>query len=154
MRRSKLFTGVLALIGVMLAVPALSAAGGTTQLSAKLKGNEEVPAGSGDKNGKGEIFVAVKPKREKLCFQLEFSNIEGAAAGHVHKGLPGVDGPIKVTLFVSSPAAPGPTAEGCVRNQKKKLLRKIAREPEKFYVNIHNEEFPDGAIRGQLEPAV
>ena len=154
MRTSKPFTGLLVLIGLILVVPAFSAAAGTTQLSAKLKGNEEVPAGSGDSNGKGEIFVAVKPKRQKLCFQLEFSKIEGASAGHVHKGLPGVDGPIKVTLFEANPATPGPTAEGCARNQKKKLLRKIARDPEKFYVNIHNAEFPDGAIRGQLTPAL
>ena len=152
MRRSKLLVFALVLIAAMLALSALAAAGGTTQLSAKLKGNEEVP-GPGDKDGKGEISVAVKPKRERLCFQLTFSNIEPVTAGHVHKGVAGVDGPIKVTLFEDSAGIPGPTAEGCAKHQRKKLLRKIAHHPERFYVNLHNDEFPDGAIRGQLEPA-
>jgi hypothetical protein len=33
------------------------------------------------------------------------------------------------------------------------LARRIANNPQRFYVNIHNEKFPDGAIRGQLEAA-
>ncbi len=38
------------------------------------------------------------------------------------------------------------------RSSNKKLLKKIVATPEKFYVNIHTEDYPDGAIRGQLEP--
>ena len=34
---------------------------------------------------------------------------------------------------------------------KKKLIKKIIKAPERFYVNIHTVDFPDGAIRGQLE---
>ena len=149
MRMSKPILLALALVGVLLAIPTLSAAG-TTQLTAKLKGSEEVP-GPGDKNGKGDVSVKVKPQKRKLCFQLKFSNIEPATAAHVHKGVEGVAGPIKVTLFEDSTGIPGPTAEGCERKLRKKLLRKIARKPERFYVNVHNAEFPDGAIRGQLQ---
>jgi CHRD domain len=34
---------------------------------------------------------------------------------------------------------------------KKKLIKKIIAKPENYYVNIHTVEYPDGAIRGQLE---
>jgi CHRD domain len=32
----------------------------------------------------------------------------------------------------------------------KRLAKKLRRAPENFYVNVHNSEHPDGAIRGQL----
>ena len=152
MRISKSLIIVAAIAAALVAIPALSMAAGTTQLTAKLRGSEEVP-GPGDPNGKGEASVAVKPKREKVCFQLTFEKIEGATAAHIHKGVAGVAGPIKVELFEDATGSPGPTAEGCVKDQKKRLLRKIARKPQRFYVNVHNDDFPGGAIRGQLEPA-
>ena len=34
---------------------------------------------------------------------------------------------------------------------KRDLLRELARHPERFYVNLHNHKFHDGAIRGQLD---
>jgi hypothetical protein len=57
-----------------------------------------------------------------------------------------------VTLYDSP--QPDPTAEGCARGLKNKLVRKIAQYPERFYVNVHNADYPDGAIRGQLGPAL
>lgn len=142
------------LAAVALLVPALSIAGqNTEQLSAKLKGKNEVP-GPGDPNGKGEIFVAVKPPKGKVCFQLEFSRIQDPSAGHIHRGADDVAGPIKVELFSDPAGIPGPTAEACVKDLKRKLLKKIANRPERFYVNLHNTSYPDGAIRGQLGPAL
>jgi hypothetical protein len=134
------------------ALPALAAAGpnDTTQLSAKLKGGQEVP-GPGDRNGKGEGFFAVKPKKHKVCFQLSWERIEQPSAGHIHKGAKGIAGDIKVLLFDQAP--PTSTVEDCVKDVKKKLLKRIAKSPEKFYVNVHNADYPDGAIRGQLRLA-
>lgn len=147
--RKTVFAAAL-LLGIALLVPTLSAAAGAKTSTATLKGKSEVP-GPGDKNGKGEVTVTAKPKQQKVCFQLEFSQIEDPVAGHIHKGSADVAGPVKVTLFEDPAGIPGPTAEGCIDDVRKKLVRNIRRTPEKYYVNLHNTEFPDGAIRGQLE---
>jgi hypothetical protein len=152
-RRSRLALAVLALAAVVLAVPALSGAAGKVVVAAKLKGANEVP-GPGDPNGKGDITVTLKAAKRKVCFNLEISKLDGASAAHIHKGAEDVAGPIKVTLFEEDPPVSGTGAyEGCVKKVKRKLVRKIRKAPEKYYVNVHNGEYPDGAIRGQLEPA-
>ncbi|HEX2129625.1 MAG TPA: CHRD domain-containing protein [Solirubrobacterales bacterium] len=153
-RRSKVMLGLVALALTALALPALSAAGrNTTEVEATLKGANEVP-GPGDPNGKGEISVRLKPKKEKVCFNLELDKIDGASAGHIHKGDEDTAGKIKVPLFEEDPPLPIPGSfEGCVKNVKRKLIKRIAANPEKYYVNVHNAEYPEGAIRGQLELA-
>jgi hypothetical protein len=42
------------------------------------------------------------------------------------------------------------TSTGCVDNVSVALIKELRQTPEKFYVNVHNAEFPNGAIRGQL----
>jgi hypothetical protein len=43
-------------------------------------------------------------------------------------------------------------ARGCV-NADKRTLREIGKNPERYYLNVVNDEFPVGAVRGQLAPA-
>ena len=146
-RKLSVTGGVLALV-VALAIPAAEARAPVT-VSAQLKGNSEVP-GPGDPNGKGEIFVTLKKAKRKVCFALSWKRIKGPQAGHIHRGGPDVAGPVKVKLFEqASPLTTPGAVEGCVR-KRKRVIRRIARHPERFYVNLHNEEYPDGAIRGQL----
>jgi hypothetical protein len=152
-RGSKAALPTLALAAVALAVPALSLGGQTqppVRVAAELKGQNEVP-GPGDPNGRGEVLVKLKREKRKVCFELAFRRLNGASAAHIHKGAEDVAGGIKVELFAED--LPGEDrVEDCVRNVSRKLIRKIGRRPENFYVNVHNEEYPDGAIRGQLAP--
>jgi hypothetical protein len=120
-----------------------------TELTANLRGVEEVP-GPGDQNGKGDADVTLRAKRQRVCFHIEYRNIETASAGHIYKGRDGVAGPIKVTLFDTLEESP---VDGCVNDVRRKLIRRIAAHPERFYVHLHNSAFPDGAIRGQLKLA-
>ena len=143
--------GALAAMAALIALPSLSP--GATLLGAKLKGSQEVP-GPGDQDGKGGIQLSLKAKKKKVCFTLEYRKLDGGAtAGHIHRGKKGVAGNIKVTLFEADPPlAEEGSFDGCEKNVKRKLIRRIKRRPENFYVNIHTPEYPDGAIRGQLKP--
>jgi CHRD domain len=154
-RNSNLRLGLIGLAVVALAVPALALAGKNTVVTtAKLQGKNEVP-GPGDRNGKGAVEVSLKAKKKKVCFALELQRLDLVTAGHIHKGTADEAGPIKVTLFEDAQgleADPG-SYDGCVKKVKKKLVRKIGKKPEKYYVNVHNPEYPEGAIRGQLKLA-
>jgi hypothetical protein len=153
-RNSKLTLALLTLAVVALAIPAMSLAGkNTVELTAKLKGQNEVP-GPGDKNGKGNADIRLKAKKKKVCFAIGFSKLDTVTASHIHKGGPDVAGDIKVLLFEDESGLPGTgDFEGCTKGVKKRLIKKIGRSPEKYYVNVHTVEFPAGAIRGQLELA-
>jgi hypothetical protein len=149
MHKTKLILALTAISAAAVLVPALAIAGkNTVEVTAKLRGNQEVP-GPGDPNGKGEINVFLKAKKEKVCFNLEISKLDPVREGHIHKGPEGEAGKVKVQLFVSEIEGDG-AYEGCVKNVKAKLVKKIGEVPEKFYVNLHTAEYPDGAIRGQL----
>jgi hypothetical protein len=154
MRTRKGRIAVLAAVTSLAAVIALpSLSSGATLLGAKLKGANEVP-GPGDPNGKGAIQLSLKKKKKKVCFTLEYRKLDGGAvAGHIHKGKKGDAGRIKVELFEEDPPlGEQGSFEGCERDVKRKLIRKIKRRPENYYVNIHTPPYPDGAIRGQLKP--
>jgi hypothetical protein len=139
-----------ALVIAVLAIPAVSHAGrNTTEVDAKMTGKAEVP-GPGSKKGKGDIQIFLKPTQKKVCFNLDVKNLDTITDGHIHKGAEGVAGPVKVPLFVGQNLAGTGAYNGCVKDVKKKLIKKIIAHPEKFYANVHTIDFPDGAIRGQL----
>ncbi len=122
------------------------------ELVARLNGDKEVP-GPGDPNGKGRALVFPNVKKRRVCFDLSWKRIQGPLQAHIHRGGPNVAGPVKVTLFAVDDPLTGPSGavDGCVEQVKRKLVRKIKNNPKKYYVNVHNENYPDGAIRGQLK---
>jgi hypothetical protein len=44
------------------------------------------------------------------------------------------------------------SASGCVQGVDAGVISDILANPAGFYVNVHNPDFPGGAIRGQLTP--
>jgi hypothetical protein len=152
-RNSKLTLALLALAVVALTIPALSLAGkNTVEVAAKLKGQNEVP-GPGDNNGKGNADIQLNAKKTTVCFALGISKLDTVTAAHIHKGGPDVAGDIKVPLFEEKSLPGDGDFEGCTKGVKKKLVKKIGKSPEKYYVNVHTVDFPAGAIRGQLKLA-
>ena len=118
---------------------------GGRPLSASLTGAAEVP-GPGDSDGTGTVKITLNQGKGEICFDLTVSNIAAATVAHIHEAAAGQAGPPVVTL---SPPPTGGTSKNCATADEN-LIKRIRQNPENFYVNVHNAEFPDGAVRGQL----
>jgi hypothetical protein len=125
------------------------------QLKAGLSGANEVPPA--DPDGRG--LALVDTGRQRVCFAVGWTRIAPPIFAHIHAGPAGVNGPVVVLFFdVPEVAGTAPAAlpdtlsavAGCVGDQDPGLLRDIRRHPSDYYVNVHNQEFVAGAIRGQL----
>jgi hypothetical protein len=119
-------------------------------LFAALNGQNEIgennQRGAGDRDGAGSFSAVIKGRQ--LCYGLAVRDIEDPAAAHIHRGGRNVNGPIVVTLRHPRDGNPGASSACTTLNPD--LIRAIRRRPGRYYVNVHNEEFEDGAIRGQL----
>jgi hypothetical protein len=115
------------------------------KFSAKLRGAAEVP-GPGDPDGKGSAAITINPGKSELCYKLTVKDIAAPTAAHLHTGSATQAGPVSVGL--TAPA--GGSSSGCVTINNE-LVDAIRKAPQAYYVNVHNAEFPDGAIRGQLD---
>jgi hypothetical protein len=123
--------------------PAATGAPVATFDNIALTGAAEVP-GPGDDDGTG--FATVFVEEGQLCYDLNVLDIAPATAAHVHEGAVGASGPPVVEL---EPPSEEGAVDGCSPAEAD-LLQRIADNPAGFYVNVHNDEFPEGALRGQL----
>jgi hypothetical protein len=113
--------------------------------SAVLNGENEALQG-GDEDGFGAAGVVIHPRSGRLCYFVTAGRIAPATLAHIHRGAAGVNGPVVVDFEAP---ADGFSAE-CLSGLDTNLLGEIAHNPSGFYVNVHNADFPGGAIRGQL----
>jgi hypothetical protein len=115
-------------------------------LQATLTGPAEVPD-PGDPDGTGTAEIELNDDDNEVCWDITVANILlPASAAHIHAAAAGVPGGVVVTL--SAPTAAG-TASDCV-DVADDLVDDIIASPSSFYVNVHNADFPGGAVRGQL----
>ena len=143
MKQTRLFAALLlaALVALVLALPA-SGATPLSTLKASLTGEQEVP-GPGDKDGSGNSVVKVY--KAKVCYTLEVKRIKPAQAAHIHLGFRGEAGPIVAELEAPTDGS----SKGCVAVPRALSLG-LKEHPSRYYVNVHNKPFPEGAVRGQL----
>ena len=115
-----------------------------------LNGNQEIgndgQRGAGDGNGRGSFSGIFKG--DKLCYGLTVTNIGKPIAAHIHKAARGENGDIVVTLKHPRSGNPGSSSQ-CIEVNSG-VADDIKSNPGGFYVNVHNEAFPSGAIRGQV----
>ena len=131
---------------ISLAVGAIVWAQGGRPLSTTLTGAAEIPPG--DPDGTGTAQITLNAGLGEVCWTINVASITlPATAAHIHIAPAGIAGPIVVTL--SAPDASG-VASGCTQSASQDVLRGITVAPELFYVNVHNADFPAGAVRGQL----
>lgn len=155
MRKLYVVVAVVA-VAVPTFVSALSAGAQRSSdraLVAELNGANEIgqdgERGAGDRNGRG-AFSAILDGRE-LCYGIQVKNIEDPSASHIHRGRSTQSGPVVQQL--EPPTSGDPGASGACARIPARLARAIVRTPGRYYVNVHNAGFPDGAVRGQLTRA-
>ncbi len=127
----------------LLCLPLLASA---QSFTTTLSGSAEVP-GPGDADGVGIAVVSIDGTM--IDYTLLVQNIGTPTAAHIHTGAAGTSGDVVVNL---NPSFNGGNATGTV-SADPAVIDQILANPAGFYVNVHNAEFPNGAIRGQLGPA-
>lgn len=162
MKKSLISTAIL--LAFSISTGAL--AGHTNEvLEADLDGREEVGSdptlrlvGDPDGFGRGHVF-GIDGDTTTLCYSLTVDKIQEVPVGdgmmaHIHEGLRDSNGPVVAVL-----AGPedGNAADcltegeaGRFPTEEAGIVQRILNNPEQFYINVHNPDFPAGAIRGQL----
>lgn len=141
--RSIFLPTAAAVAAAMLATTAAAQQVPITKFTVQLSGDEEVTPG--DPDGSGTASIRINTRSNQLCYTLRVRGIEPATAAHIHEAPAGSAGPVVVELK----APTGGSSSGCVKMSNEELLEILA-EPEDYYVNVHNEPYPGGALRGQL----
>ena len=157
MQKKAKFRAGIAGIGVAVAVGLSSAGGagaahGGALTTGTFDGRSEVASDAtnrkivGDPNGRGEAYV-FSTGGGVICYVLETDKIAPATAAHIHEAAAGSNGPVVVTL--SAPT--NGSSAGCIDTGDADLAAAITLvEPSNYYVNVHNADYPGGAVRAQL----
>ena len=144
-RATWLMAGAAALAGAGMAAGAAQAQNNLAYIGTALFGEEEVGHKGAGEDATGDFSAELDLKAGRMCYMLEIQGLEGFTAAHLHEGRKGANGPPVVTLQLL-----GDDGEDVCVDVDPELLKKIARREDAYYVNVHTEAFPEGAIRGQL----
>ncbi len=136
---------ILATTAVFTAAPLAAQQDSGRPFTTSLEGENEAPV-LGDLDGTGSATIRINPGQGQLCYDLSVSGIAPATAAHLHEAPAGSAGPVVVGLQ----APTGGSSSGCITISRQ-LAMEIIRAPSDYYVNVHNTEFPGGALRGQLD---
>jgi len=127
-------------LGTVLAL-ACSVNAAPTFFNIPMDGFQEVP-GPGDLDGTGTALFTINPATTTVEWLITVNDIDPPVTGaHIHEAPAGSAGPI-VHDFGGALDGSGSIDTA--------LATAIVDDPLDYYVNVHNEPFPDGAIRGQF----
>jgi hypothetical protein len=121
------------------ATPVLAAPHAASDYSATLQPGQEKNPGPSGAAGTARISI----DGTNLCYDLSWNAATGQPnAAHIHQGPPNTDGPIVVVL--------SPTTKHTCTVVTALVAQGIGSNPGGYYVNLHTQQYLDGAIRGQL----
>lgn len=133
-------TMLLALVASLTLAGVVAAA--ETTLTAQLSGDAET-----DDDGSGTATVVLDPEAGTACWEMTVENVDPITVSHIHMGAEGETGDVVVDLDLDGFEG---SSEGCNDAADPETMQSIIDDPSGFYVNVHTEALPAGAIRGQL----
>jgi len=142
-RRFSVGTTLALALASMLVLAGGAMAGGRP-ISVGLTGAAEAP-GPGDPDGSGTVSLTFNPGTGEVCYDFSVTGVAALTAAHIHVAPPGSPGPVVIPL----PPTTATGGSGCVTADRD-LIVAILRNPSAYYFNVHNADFPGGALRGQL----
>jgi hypothetical protein len=120
-----------------------------------------IDTGVGELGATAEAFVRVDALRGVIDYEIDFSDVTGpfaeAPGFHIHVGNENENGPIVVFLADGAEVAAaedevlsGTFTEDDLPEDSTFTFRELLDDPEGYYLNLHSEGFPAGAVRAQL----
>ena len=91
-------------------------------------------------------ILELDPMHDRLCYKLRVEGIDAATMAHIHLGAAGASGGVATKLDTP---ADGSSAN-CTQIAPE-LTQGLMKNASGYYVNVHNEAFPAGAVRGQIK---
>jgi hypothetical protein len=138
----------------LLVTPAANAQERTTFV-AQLSAENEIPGcPEGVESGAGGVAVVqIDEATGEISYRVVAFKLPGTVraqglGGHIHIGDPTTAGPVVEPLQLTG-LSTGLVAAGTATDEPA-LAAAILDNPENYYVNIHTDVCPTGAIRGQL----
>lgn len=119
-------------------------AGQVESYTVNLQGSQQVPANASTATGSATVLL---DKVSNMVFVTgSFSGLAAnASAAHIHDGAVGVNGPVVLSLSVTSATAGTISGSGIVTPEfAVKMINGLS------YLNLHNASFPGGEIRAQI----
>jgi CHRD domain-containing protein len=146
MRSQRTLAIALSLVAALTATVVLSGAAlaAGRPMTVQLTGAAEAP-GPGDPDGAGTASFTFNPGTGQVCYDYTVTGVAPLAAAHIHVAPAGSPGPVVIPL----PPTSATGGSGCVTADRG-LIVAILRDPGAYYFNVHNADFPAGALRAQL----
>ena len=152
-RRSvALALGLVTILTLTLATGVAFAGGRPYTLD--LTGEAEVTAAGvpnqGDLDGTGEVHLTMNPGTGEVCYEFTVQDVGTIMAAHIHGPAPSTTtAGVLIHLSPSGLDAADGSWSGCT-TASRALILSIFHDPQLYYVNVHNQVFPAGALRAQL----
>jgi hypothetical protein len=115
---------------------------GSSAVSVKLSGSEEVPPVNASGSGSGSLRIA---EDGTVTGSVTTTGVQGTMA-HIHQGAKGANGPVIVPLTKNGDTYTVP--EG----RKLTAAQMQAWKSGQLYVNVHTNANKGGEVRGQIQP--
>jgi hypothetical protein len=143
-------------VGVVMAVLLATVVGGSPAAFAQTEVFTVHLAPSGDPDGSGVAVLRVDSDADVVCYTIVVRNISaptepapGLGSAHVHGPLPATGIAIDLDAVFMAAGATTFIASDCV-GASGATIDAVLANPELFYVNVHNAQFPAGAVQGSL----